>query len=195
MSAPALLPDPQRERAALRHERVVLVDADDREVGTATKWRAHRTGRLHRAVSVLLLDSAGRLLLQQRAAHKYHSPGLWSNACCGHPRPGEPPHDAAARRLREELGLSCALVPSFRFRYRAALGGGMHEHEVDHVFVGTTDADPAPDAAEVAAWRRLTPDALRRRVAEAPTEFTVWFRLLLRRAEVARLLAPSPRTA
>ena len=176
------------ERRALARERVVLVDHDDREVGVASKLRAHREGRLHRAVSVLLFDSGGALLLQRRAEHKYHSPGLWSNTCCGHPRPREAPLAAARRRLREELGLdgAVALSHAFTFEYEAALGGGMREHEIDHVFVGRSDATPAPDPAEVGAWRRVPLAALRAELEETPQAFTVWFRMLMRHATDAR---------
>ena len=157
-----------KELRALREESVVLVDADDREVGTMSKLRAHQEGRLHRAVSVLVRDSTGALLLQRRSAEKYHSPGLWSNSCCGHPRPGESPLAAAARRLREELGLDCELTHAFTFTYEAALGDGMREHEVDHVFVGQTDDVPVPDPAEIGEWRRLQPELLRREMGASP---------------------------
>jgi isopentenyl-diphosphate delta-isomerase len=179
--------DMQAERAranelrALREESVVLVDADDRVIGTMSKLRAHQEGHLHRAVSVLVRDSAGALLLQRRAAEKYHSPGLWSNSCCGHPRPGESPHAAASRRLREELGLDCQLTHAFTFSYEAALGDGMREHEVDHVFVGQTDDAPVPDPVEVGEWRRLQPELLHREMEANPEEFTVWFRVLMDR--------------
>jgi isopentenyl-diphosphate delta-isomerase len=172
-----------KELRALREEVVVLVDADDREVGTMSKLAAHQEGRLHRAVSVLVHDSSGALLLQRRAAEKYHSPGLWSNSCCGHPRPGETPLVAATRRLREELGIECELTHAFTFTYGAALGDGMREHEVDHVFVGQTDDAPNPDPAEVGEWRRVQPELLRREMDASPETFTVWFRVLMERIQ------------
>lgn len=155
-------------------ERVVLVDAHDREIGTAEKMRAHRECLLHRAVSVFLFDSRGEVLLQRRAAGKYHSGGLWSNACCSHPRPGEPVADAARRRLREELGLDCALRHAHAFTYAAAVGPELWEHEYDHVFVGVTDADPEPDPAEVSEWRRAPVELLLRELAATPHDFTPW---------------------
>jgi isopentenyl-diphosphate delta-isomerase len=178
-----------REWRALHRERVVLVDRADRTIGVASKLRAHRDGHLHRAVSVLLFDSDGNLLVQRRAAEKYHSPGLWSNSCCGHPRPGEDAAAAARRRVREELGMRCALRHAFSFVYEAALGDGMREHELDHVFVGTCDDLPAPDPAEVSAWERVPVAELRERMARYPEAYTVWFHVLMSRPDANALSA------
>jgi isopentenyl-diphosphate delta-isomerase len=128
----------------------------------------------HRAVSVILFRGDGAMLLQQRAASKYHSPGLWSNTCCGHPRPGEETADAAARRLSEEMGFRCELRHLGRFTYRAELEGGLVEHEVDHVFVGRHDGDPRPDPREVEAWRWAEPGALREEISRDERRFTPW---------------------
>ena len=168
-------------------DRVVLVDANDREVGTEAKLEAHRSGRLHRAFSVFLFDARGRLLLQQRALGKYHSGGLWANACCGHPRPGEGVLEAARRRVREELGIDCAPQPAFGFVYRAPLGNGLVEHEYDHVPVGRFDGRPLPDANEVAAWRWAEPEELRADLRDNPSRYAAWFSLALERLE-----RPSP---
>ncbi|MDB4891636.1 MAG: Isopentenyl-diphosphate delta-isomerase [Gemmatimonadetes bacterium] len=175
-----------REQRALLDENVVLVDVEDHEVGVASKLKAHQDGQLHRAFSVLVFDSSGSMLLQRRSALKYHSAGLWSNSCCGHPRPGEDLTQAAQRRLREELGLDVALHPEFSFIYEAALEGGMHEHELDHVFVGYSDADPVPDPGEVSEWRRVAPRELMREMSADPAAFTVWFDILMRRTEASR---------
>ena len=153
---------------------VVLVDAGDRVVGTAPKLDAHRTGVLHRAFSVFVFDSQGFLLLQQRARSKYHSGGLWTNTCCGHPRPGEATVAAAQRRLREEMGIACALREAGRFLYRADVGGGLVEHELDHVLVGRSDREPVPDPAEVAGWRRAAVADLQVEMARVPSRFTAW---------------------
>ncbi len=170
-------------------ERVVLVDGEDREVGTLEKQRAHVEGRLHRAISVLVLNSAGEMLLQRRAAGKYHSPGLWTNACCSHPRPGEPAAAAAARRLREEMGLACDLEPLFTFTYRADVGGGLTEHEYDHVFLGRCDDAPVPDPAEADGWRWVPAGRLLAEVEADPAAFTPWFRILLAEPRLRRALA------
>ncbi|HEX5724224.1 MAG TPA: isopentenyl-diphosphate Delta-isomerase [Longimicrobiaceae bacterium] len=161
-------------------ERVVLVDEDDREVGTEEKLRAHQGGgRLHRAVSVFVLNARGEVLLQRRAAGKYHSGGQWTNTCCSHPRPGEPVAEAARRRLREEMGLECDLAPAFTFTYRADVGGGLVEHEFDHVFLGRCDGEPRPDPAEADDWRWATLDDVARDAAAHPDRYTPWFRVLL----------------
>lgn len=154
---------------------VVLVDAADRVRGSAPKLEAHRTGALHRAFSVFVFDSQGDLLLQRRARTKYHSGGRWTNTCCGHPRPGEDTARAAGRRLREEMGITCPLTPAGRFTYRADVGGGLEEHEVDHVYVGVFDGVPLAAPAEVDAWRRCALPALHAELRRAPGAFTAWF--------------------
>lgn len=156
-------------------EQVVLVDAADKPIGIAGKLEAHERGELHRAFSVFAVNSAGEILLQRRAAAKYHGGGLWSNSCCGHPRPGEATGAAAQRRLLEELGIECALEPVFAFTYRAVMAGGLTEHEIDHVFLGVLDEDPDPDPAEVGAWRWVTPEAIRAELRTHPDAFTPWF--------------------
>ena len=163
-------------------EVVVLVDEQDRELGVMEKLRAHREGALHRAVSVLVRDDSGRLLLQQRAAGKYHGGRLWSNTACGHPRPGETPTEAAARRLYEEMGLRCELRPAGTFVYRAAVGE-LIEHEVDHVFVGETHLEPLPDPSEVMAWRVIEATDLLRDLQERPERYTPWLGRVLDTAQ------------
>lgn len=158
---------------------VVLVDTFDRAVGEAPKLLAHQEGLLHRAVSVLIFNAAGQLLLQRRAEGKYHSGGLWSNACCTHPRVGEDPIDAATRRLREELGLEASLRYGFSFLYRADVGAGLTEHELDHAFFGETEDDPRPDPSEVQDWRWIDPKELRREMMDKPHLFTAWLPILM----------------
>jgi isopentenyl-diphosphate delta-isomerase len=157
-------------------EMVVLVDPYDAPVGTQEKLAAHEQGQLHRAFSVFVFDGAGRMLLQRRAEGKYHSAGLWSNTCCGHPRPGEETAAGARRRLREEMGLDCALEPAFTFLYRASVGGGLTEHEFDHVFTARCEDPPRPDPAEVGEWRWIAPADLSTEMEAFPERFTFWFR-------------------
>ena len=167
----------------MAEEQVILVDAQDREVGTLEKLAAHRNGGLlHRAFSVFIVDPQGRWLLQQRAAGKYHFPNLWTNACCSHPRPGEQTAAAAHRRLREELGFDCDLVERFQFEYKATSAAeGLTEHEYDHVFTGVFSGAVQPDPAEVAAVRWVEPAGLDREVREHPERFTPWFKIALER--------------
>lgn len=156
-------------------ENVVLVDAGDQPIGTAGKMAAHRAGVLHRAFSIIIWNSHGQVLLQKRARVKYHSGGLWTNACCGHPRPGEDVAAAAARRLSEELGFATQLEHFGTLTYRAELDQDLIEHEFVHVFRGTHDGALAPDPAEVEAIDWVTPADLLQRLDLHPEIFTAWF--------------------
>ncbi|RKN41330.1 isopentenyl-diphosphate Delta-isomerase [Streptomyces hoynatensis] len=163
-----------------------LVDEAGRTIGTAEKLSAHQSpGRLHRAFSVFLFDRSGRLLLQRRAHGKYHSPGVWSNTCCGHPYPGEPPFLAATRRTAEELGTAPALLReagTVSYHHRDP-ESGLVEREFNHLFAGVVDQDPRPDPAEVTETAFVTPEELRRLHAGRP--FSVWFRTVLDAARPA----------
>jgi len=160
-------------------EQVILVDEQDGEVGTMEKLQAHIEGKLHRAISVFIFNSRHELLLQQRAAGKYHSALLWTNTCCSHPRPGEDTAAAAHRRLQEEMGIACELRSSFEFTYKAAVENDLTEYEYDHVYTGSTDAQPGADATEVAAWRYIGIAQLKEEMAQAPETFTTWFRICI----------------
>jgi len=156
-------------------ENVVLIDEADAALGEGEKLDVHRSGVLHRAFSVFAFSAAGELLLQRRALVKYHSGGLWTNTCCGHPRPGETTAAAARRRLGEELGVDCGeLRPAGTLRYRAEIAG-LVENELDHLLVTFVDGTPAPDPDEVADWRFVAPDELSAWIAERPSDFTAWF--------------------
>lgn len=159
----------------MAREDVILVDASDNEIGREEKLSAHQHGRLHRAFSVMLWDSKGRMLLQRRHAGKYHSGGLWTNSCCGHPRPGEPSGAAAARRLKEEMGISCALAPIGTFSYRAELDAGLIENEFVHLFRGVYDGAIAPDPNECDGFTWLEPEAILSQIAARPHTFSAWF--------------------
>ncbi len=156
-------------------EQVILVDRDDREVGTEEKLRAHVQAKLHRAFSVFIIGRDGAFMLQQRARTKYHSGGLWSNTCCGHPRPGETTEQAARRRLREEMGFDCDLEPVAALQYRLSLACGLVEHEYDHVFLERYAGEPAPNPEEVEAWRWARPDSVLADRAARPHVYTGWF--------------------
>lgn len=156
-------------------ERVILVNRRDEEIGTAEKLDAHARPRLHRAFSVFVFNARGELLLQRRAADKYHSANLWTNTACGHPRPGEDVNAAAARRLYEEMGIRPALTQCASFIYRARIDDVLTEYELDHVFVGFSEAVPRPDASEVGDWRWLDVKNVARELGDFPERFTAWF--------------------
>ena len=162
-------------------DQVTLVDENDNEVGVEEKMSAHRSGKLHRAVSVFIFDPGGRLLLQKRASAKYHSGGLWSNSCCGHPRPGENRRDAARRRLKEEMGIDCELAEIFSFIYQAALPIGLIEHEYDYVFFGSHDGEPVPNPAEAEDWKWMDVERLRADMKKNPHSYTFWLAACLDR--------------
>lgn len=168
--------------ATMIAEQVILVDAQDNEIGLMDKQEAHERGSLHRAFSVFLYNGAGELILQRRALDKYHSGGLWTNTCCSHPRPGEGNLEAARRRLMEEMGIDAELRHAFSFLYQQAVGD-LIEHELDHVFIGTFDGEPRINADEVAEWKAVPVPALLADVAAHPEAYTVWFRLCLQRVE------------
>ncbi len=130
---------------------VVLVDPNDNEIGICEKLPAHTAGLLHRAISVFIFDSAGRLLLQQRAPGKYHCGGSWANSCCSHPYPAESAAEAAKRRCEEELGLKVDVVGGGTLHYRADVGSGLIENELVHLYWAVTDAVCRPDAGEIAS--------------------------------------------
>ena len=160
-------------------EFVTLVDAGNNVIGSSGKITAHREGKLHRAFSIQIANPDGELLLQRRAAHKYHFTGRWSNACCGHPRPGEATPAAAHRRLAEELGFSVPLIQVAELSYRAEDAvSGLVENEYLHVFHGVYAGEPCPNPDEVGAYRWMPPDRVLRGLAAHPDWFTPWFPLL-----------------
>ena len=160
-------------------EFVILVDENDAEIGKAKKLGAHQKGLLHRAFSIFIFNSSGEMLLQQRALGKYHSGGLWTNACCGHPRPGETILNAAKRRLMEEMGITCELESKYAFTYKANLDNNLIEHEVDHVLIGKFDGEFLFNSAEVSNFKWMGIEELKDDIAKSPQDFTVWFRMSL----------------
>ncbi len=172
---------------AQANEQVILVDEYDREIGASGKLQAHQNGALHRAFSIFVFDSGGRLMLQKRARGKYHSGGLWSNTCCGHPRPGETTLDAARRRLHEEMRFECELRKAFDFLYRVELDGALIEHEFDHVIVGEFAGTPLPDPAEVEDWKWISLDDLRRGLRDESSRYSYWLKVAIEDGNWQRL--------
>jgi isopentenyl-diphosphate Delta-isomerase len=162
-------------------QQVILVDTNDIETGTAEKITAHEKGLLHRAFSVMISDNKGNILLQQRAIGKYHSEGLWTNACCSHPKPGDDTKEAALDRLRFEMGIETNIEKIFEFRYKIRFADGITEHEYDHVFSGIWNGIPKPDPSEVMAWRWMNYTDLKKDIKNNPADYTYWFRLIMER--------------
>ena len=156
---------------------VVLVNESDKQVGTMEKMAAHQQGLLHRAFSVFIFNSKGEMLLQQRAPGKYHSGGLWTNACCSHPLPGEDILESATRRLKEEMGFVAPLEKIFDFTYKAAFRNGLTEYEFDHVFAGHYDAEPHPDPEEVSNYVFKSMEDIKTSLALNPEKYTAWFHI------------------
>lgn len=164
-------------------ELVILVDQNDHPTGVMEKIQAHIEAKLHRAFSIFIFNSKGELMLQQRALTKYHSPGLWSNTCCSHPRPGEDTLDAAHRRLKEEMGFDCHFSEAFSFIYKAPFSNELTEHEYDHVFIGISDMKPVLNKEEAASYRMVKIEDIRNEMNEDPEKFSVWFKIAFDRVE------------
>lgn len=162
---------------------VILVDRQDNVIGEMEKMEAHVKGVLHRAISVFIINSKGEWLLQQRALGKYHSNGLWTNACCSHPYPGETSIDAANRRLMEEMGMKAPLQEIFSFTYKEALDNQLTEHELDHVFIGISNEEPQANSDEVVNWKYVDFEKLRKDIQDTPAQYTVWFKKIYERVE------------
>lgn len=165
-------------------ENVILVDENDMETGVMEKMQAHQTGQLHRAFSVVLYNDKGEILLQRRAFTKYHTPGLWTNTCCSHPRPGENTKQAAERRLMEEMGIRCHIRHCFSFIYHAEVGHDLTEHEYDHVFVGKFSALPRVNPAEVCEWVYISREKIKENITLAPQRYTPWFKILFNKLDI-----------
>lgn len=158
---------------------LILVDDNDRETGTMGKQEAHVRGLKHRAFSLFIFNDRDELLLQRRALDKYHTPGLWTNTCCSHPRTGETTEEAAHRRLMEEMGFDTHLTPVFTLNYRVAFPDGIIENEYDHVFLGRYSGKPVLNPLEVQEVRWLSMDEIRTWARMDPDQFTHWFKLII----------------
>lgn len=157
-------------------KKVILVNEKDQEIGTMEKMEAHEKGVLHRAFSVFIMNDKKEMLLQKRAFSKYHSPGLWTNACCSHPAPGETTLASAGRRLNEEMGFDCVLTEIGSFTYKTTFSNNLTEHEFDHVLLGVYNGPINPDPCEVEEYKWISIEALNQEL-QKPEEFTFWFHL------------------
>ena len=156
---------------------VVLVNKKDQEIGTMEKIEAHQKGLLHRAFSVFILNSKGEMLIHRRALGKYHSPGLWTNTCCSHPRPNETVLDAANRRLDEEMGMVESLSEVVSFVYHHKFDNGLVEHEFDHILTGISDALPSINEDEVDSYKYMGIEELEQSMKQNPDDYSIWFKL------------------
>ena len=162
----------------MKEEQVILVNENDEQIGLMPKLEAHEKALLHRAFSVLVFNDNNELMLQQRALHKYHSPGLWTNTCCSHQRAGEQNIEAGKRRLQEEMGFVTDLKETISFIYKAPFDNGLTEHEYDHVMVGNYNDEPVINADEVADWKWMSLDAVKEDMTKSPELYTAWFKII-----------------
>ena len=162
----------------MKEELVILVDKNDTQIGLMPKMEAHEKGILHRAFSVFVLNDDGALMLQQRALHKYHSPGLWTNTCCSHQRDGESNIQAGIRRLQEEMSFVTDLTHATSFIYKAPFDNGLTEHELDHIMLGNYSGAPVINQDEVAAWKWMAVEDVKADIKANPDQYTVWFKII-----------------
>ncbi|WP_440066157.1 isopentenyl-diphosphate Delta-isomerase [Tenacibaculum discolor] len=161
-------------------EQVILVDQQDNPIGLMEKIEAHEKALLHRAFSVFVFNNKNELMLQQRAAEKYHSPLLWTNTCCSHQRDGESNIEAGKRRLQEEMGFSCELEEVFSFIYKAPFDNGLTEHEYDHVMIGRFNDEPIVNPEEVASYKWMPLEEVKNDIENHPEEYTAWFKIIFK---------------
>lgn len=162
----------------MQEEKVILVDTNDEPIGLMEKMAAHEQALLHRAFSVFVVNDDNEIMLQQRAASKYHSPLLWTNTCCSHQRPGETNIQAGKRRLLEEMGFEVDLTELFHFIYKAPFDNGLTEHELDHVMIGKFNGEPKINKEEVESWKWMSIEAIKEDMKENPGVYTAWFKII-----------------
>ncbi|WP_299900042.1 isopentenyl-diphosphate Delta-isomerase [uncultured Aquimarina sp.] len=162
----------------MEEEKVILVNENDEQLGLMPKLEAHEKALLHRAFSVFVLNDKKEVMLQQRAHHKYHSPGLWTNTCCSHQREGENNIEAGTRRLQEEMGFVTPLKETISFIYKAPFDNGLTEHELDHVLIGHYENDPVINPEEVADWKWMPIADIKKDIATNPESYTAWFKII-----------------
>ena len=158
-------------------DQVILVNTEDSPIGYMEKMEAHKKGLLHRAISVFIFNEKKEMLIQRRALSKYHTPGIWSNTACSHPRKNETTMEAAERRLFEEMGLKTTLNYGFKFLYKAEFNNGLIEHELDHVFFGFSNDKPFLNNSEVCDYKYLDIGNLEKMILQKPETFSPWFKL------------------
>lgn len=162
----------------MEQELVILVNEQDQQIGLMEKIEAHEKALLHRAFSVFILNKDNEIMLQQRAAHKYHSPLLWANTCCSHQRNGETNIQAGTRRLQEEMGFSTELKDVFNFIYKAPFDNGLTEHELDHVMIGYYDGLANINKEEVAAYKWMSLEDVKKDMEKQPELYCAWFKII-----------------
>ncbi len=162
----------------MKEEQVVLVNENDEKIGLMPKQEAHEKGVLHRAFSVFVFNGKNQLMMQQRALHKYHSPGLWTNTCCSHQRDEETSLEAGKRRLFEEMGFSTVLKETTSFIYKAPFDNGLTEHELDHILVGNFEGIPEINTEEVASWKWMDLEDVKKDIQNNPEIYTAWFKII-----------------
>jgi isopentenyl-diphosphate delta-isomerase len=162
----------------MTEEQVILVNEKDEQIGLMPKMEAHEKALLHRAFSVFVLNENNEIMLQQRAAQKYHSPLLWTNTTCSHQREGESNIAAGTRRLREEMGFETELKELFSFIYKAPFDNGLTEHELDHVMIGYYNDAPDINTEEAESWKWMGIDAVKEDMQNHPETYTIWFRII-----------------
>lgn len=159
------------------NQQVILVNHHDEQIGVANKLEAHQQCLLHRAFSIFIINDNNEMLIHKRAAQKYHSGGLWSNACCSHPQPNETLEAATKRRLLEELGISTPLHFAFNFVYQTPLDNKLFEYEFDHVFVGRYNDILQPNFEEVESCEYVELDSISKDIISNPNKYTIWFKI------------------
>ncbi len=162
----------------MNEEQVILVNEKDEKIGLMSKQEAHEKALLHRAFSVFIFNDKNELMLQQRALHKYHSPGLWTNTCCSHQRDGEKTIEAGKRRLMEEMGFTAELKETTSFIYKASFDNGLTEHEFDHILLGNFNDDPVINENEVASWKWMSLEAIQNNIKDFPEHYSAWFKII-----------------
>jgi len=162
---------------------LILVNEVDESLGAMEKMEVHQKGLLHRAFSVFVFNKKGEMLLQKRAAGKYHSPGLWTNSCCSHPQPGYEIIPAATLRLQEEMGFTTSLEKAFDFIYKVTFENGLTENEFDHVLLGNYDGVVTPNAEEVEDYRYLSLTEIKNLLQSNPSDYTHWFKIAIPKLE------------